>query len=203
MMGPACQTQWPLKWRPIAGLMHVRQLLSHAPADRALPRTSATCAHAAPCTLIHYVWLQWTTSTTLRLLLTPSHRPHSSATEVRLAVTDHRLAATDHRLASTDHRRAPSMPPQRPPVSRPSSRAAIRRPPPQDVALTALFHCLCFASAEHATPVRSSIRRFSLRFTVAAAPSYPLHPSSLHRSTRRSSEPPPSLCSARPNTLHQ
>jgi hypothetical protein len=131
MTGPACQTQWPLKWHLIAGLMHVRQLLSHAPADRALPRTSATCTHAAPCTLIHYTWLQWTTSTTLQLLLTPSHRPHSSTIEVRLAITDHRLAATDHR-------RAPLMPPQRPPVSRPSSRAAIRRPPPQDVALIAL-----------------------------------------------------------------
>jgi hypothetical protein len=55
---------------------------------------------------------------------------------------------------------------------------------------------LCFDSAERTTPVSSSIRRFSLRFTAAASPSYPPHPSSLRRSTGRSSEPPPRPCSA-------
>jgi hypothetical protein len=63
--------------------------------------------------------------------------------------------------------------------------------------------CLCFASAECATPVSSSIRRFSLRFTTAAAPFYPPHPSSLRKSTGRSSKPPLCLYSARPDTLHR
>jgi hypothetical protein len=174
MLGPACQTQWPIKQRPIAGLTRARQLLGHAPAARALSRTSVTCA--TPCALIHCAWLQWRTSPPLWLLLAPSHRPHSSV--------------ADHCLAATGHRRAPSTPSQRPPVSQPSSRAAGRRPPPQDVALIALFRCLCFTSAECATPVSSSIRRFSLRFTAATASSYHPHPSSLRRNTGRSSKPP-------------
>jgi hypothetical protein len=89
--GPACQTQWPLKWRPVAGLTRVRQLLIHAPVDRALLRTMATCA--APCALIHCAWLQWRTSPPLWLLLTSSHHPDSSAAEACLAIADHRLAA--------------------------------------------------------------------------------------------------------------
>jgi hypothetical protein len=107
---------------------------------RALPRTSAMCATL--CALIHCAWLQWRTSPPLWLLLATSHLPHSSTAEVCLSVAD-------HRLVTTGHRRALSTPPQWPPVPRPSSRAASRRPPPQDVALTALFHCLCFASARH------------------------------------------------------
>jgi hypothetical protein len=115
-LGPACQTRWPLKRRPVAGLTRVSQLLGHVPVAQALPRTSATCV--APCSLIHCAWLQWRTSSPLRILLAPSHRPHSSAIEACLAITD-------HRLATTGHRRAPSMPPQQPPVSRPSSRATV------------------------------------------------------------------------------
>jgi hypothetical protein len=54
--------------------------------------------------------------------------------------------------------------------------------------------------------VSSSIYRFSLRFTVATTPfdpPPPPHPSSFHRSTGMSSELPPRLCFARPDTLHR
>jgi hypothetical protein len=68
-----------LKRRPVASLVRTCQLLGHTPAAQALPRVSATCA------LIHCVWLQWRISLPLRLLLSPSHRPHSSAAEAQSA----------------------------------------------------------------------------------------------------------------------
>jgi hypothetical protein len=125
MPGLTCQSQEQLKWRPVAGPECTPAAQAHAPVARALPRTSTTCV--VLCALTHCAWLQWRISLSLWLLLAPSHRPHSSTADARLAIADHRLAASDHW-------RAPLTPPQRQPVSWPSFRATSCRPPPSDAA---------------------------------------------------------------------
>jgi hypothetical protein len=133
MPGPTCQSHAPLKRHPVAGLMHVRQLLDHAPVGRATPwwPRAPPRASLSPACLGFEAKLDFFTSP----LPSPLHRSHHVLSALPTAIclySKHRSLPSRLRPPTRSFDAAPTTArvPTTFPSHEPPTPTTGRRPPP-------------------------------------------------------------------------